>query len=97
MTPITCALCTEPYYAASAGEFVCPCGQVLAGADIELETAQVWVVDPSGALGYVLDLKARLIADAAQYGLVVRLEDVPEDAAAVDVEAWVEEMAAAGR
>ncbi|MEU5445782.1 hypothetical protein [Streptomyces griseofuscus] len=95
MTPITCALCIEPYYAVPAGEFTCPCGQVLTGADIELETAQVWVVGPSGALGYVLDPKARLIADAAQYGLVVRLEDVPEDAAAVDVEAWVE--AAAGR
>ncbi|MCG0069144.1 hypothetical protein L0F81_38790 [Streptomyces tricolor] len=92
MTLITCALCIEPYYALVTGEFACPCGQVLAVADIELETAQVWVVDASGALGYWVDRVALLVAEIAAYGLRVTAEDIArcgEEIERMGVDEWV--------
>ncbi|MEU3664006.1 hypothetical protein AB0E77_30325 [Streptomyces sp. NPDC032940] len=59
MDLITCDH-AHPYTARPDGLFACSCGELLAAADIEPETGQVWTVDTSGSLVLLADPRTAL-------------------------------------
>lgn len=56
MNVITCAECngTEEFRVRPDRAFECPQGHEITAQDIDLDGMEVWVVDASGTLGYVI-------------------------------------------
>ncbi|MFD4483475.1 hypothetical protein ACFWPU_46320 [Streptomyces sp. NPDC058471] len=63
-----CAIAPTPLFALPSRTFACVCGHELAPADVvpNLDGGRLWAVDPTGALGWVIDptLSLEVIAEA---------------------------------